>query len=446
MSLFIKSTFGLDISDYSIEALQLKKNGRILAFARVVLEPDIVKDGNILNKEKLGEKINQVISKAKIKSKRVVLSLPESKVFIHNFSGKKNIEQEAAKTIPWKTEQIYSAIVNDFYVCVPRNIIDDYVEVLKKNNLKPVVFEIEAIALARALKAKECLIIDVGARTTNLSIFDKKGNIKLSGSVNKAGNHFTKAISEKLKVSLEKAKELKEKYGLDESKRSGRVMLILQKELQPIIEEIKKIIAFYPEKITKVLLVGGSAKMPKISNYFSSNLGLEVKIGKSPILKQSVLFNTVIGLALRNPKKGINLLPDQKKKLKKAKAYNTSILSLMILALIFLGGVIYQYIYKADFSLNPNHIPRMENLASSEEIDDLEPEVVEITTVVIKNTPTGWLRVRSGPGTNFAEIDRVFPGESFPLLEENENWYKIELEGRTNGWISAQYTNKIIKI
>lgn len=65
--------------------------------------------------------------------------------------------------------------------------------------------------------------------------------------------------------------------------------------------------------------------------------------------------------------------------------------------------------------------------------------------VVVKNTPTGWLRVRSGPGTNFKEIDRVSPKESFPLLEESGNWYKIEIEGRINGWISVQYANKIIK-
>jgi hypothetical protein len=288
------------------------------------------------------------------------------------------------------------------------------------------------------------LIVDIGARTTNLSIFDRKGQIKLSGSIRKAGNHFTKAISEKLKVSLEKAKELKEKYGLDISKRSGRVMLVLQKELQPIVEEIKKIIAFYPEKITKVLLVGGSAKTPKIGDYFTSNIDLEVEIGRSPILKQSVLFNTVIGLALRNPKKGINLLPLKSRKPKRAKVYNASVISLIILALIFLGGVFYQYIYKADFSLSLDPISRIRSLVPKEPEEKEEEE--EITTVVIKNTPTGWLRVRSGPGTSFKEIDRVFPKESFPLLEESGNWYKIEIEGRTNGWISAQYANKIIKL
>ena len=443
MSLFRKPFFGLDISDYSIEALQLKKNNRVAAFGRLVLEPGIVKDGVILNKEKLSEKIKQVVARAKIKSKKVVLALPESKVFIHSFSGKKNIEQKIAKIIPWKAEQVYSALVNNFYVCVPKNIVDNYIEVLRKSNLKPEVFEFEALALARALKAKDCLIVDIGARTTNLSIFDRKGQIKLSGSIRKAGDHFTKAISEKLKVSLEKAKELKEKYGLDISKRSGRIMLILQKELQPIVEEIKKIIDFYPEKITKVLLVGGSAKTPKIGDYLTSNTDLEVKIGSSSVLKQSVLFNTVIGLALRNPKKGINLLPLKGRKPKRGKVYNASVVSLIILALIFSGGVFYQYIYKADFSLSLDPIPRIKSLAPLEETK--EPEEEEIIMIVVENTPTGWLRVRSGPGTNFIEIDRVFPKESFPLLEESGNWYKIEIEGRTNGWISAQYANKIIK-
>jgi hypothetical protein len=65
-------------------------------------------------------------------------------------------------------------------------------------------------------------------------------------------------------------------------------------------------------------------------------------------------------------------------------------------------------------------------------------------TVTILSTPTGWLRVRSGPGTGFAEIAKVSPGEKYPLLAEDEGWLKISLEEeteeeKTEGWISSQY-------
>ncbi len=58
--------------------------------------------------------------------------------------------------------------------------------------------------------------------------------------------------------------------------------------------------------------------------------------------------------------------------------------------------------------------------------------------VVIGETPTGWLRVRSGAGTGFEEVARVQPGEKYPQLDENNGWLKIQLE-EESGWVSGQY-------
>lgn len=63
--------------------------------------------------------------------------------------------------------------------------------------------------------------------------------------------------------------------------------------------------------------------------------------------------------------------------------------------------------------------------------------------VLIKDTPTGWLRVRSSPSTASSELAKVNPGEKYPLLEEKSGWYKIEYEEGKTGWISAQYASKI---
>lgn len=64
--------------------------------------------------------------------------------------------------------------------------------------------------------------------------------------------------------------------------------------------------------------------------------------------------------------------------------------------------------------------------------------------VEIKETPTGWLRVRSEPTTaKDNEVTKVDPGEQFKLLDESENgWYQIEYEPGKKGWISGQYAEK----
>ncbi|MGB9911467.1 MAG: SH3 domain-containing protein [Microgenomates group bacterium] len=64
--------------------------------------------------------------------------------------------------------------------------------------------------------------------------------------------------------------------------------------------------------------------------------------------------------------------------------------------------------------------------------------------VEIKNTPTGWLRIRSKPSTSGEELGKAKPGETFPYLGETVNgWYKIEYEEDKEGWVSGTYADLI---
>jgi len=57
-------------------------------------------------------------------------------------------------------------------------------------------------------------------------------------------------------------------------------------------------------------------------------------------------------------------------------------------------------------------------------------------SVTIKNTPTGWLRVREKPGGK--EIGRVYPGEEYKFIGQESGWYQIEFEGG-EAWISGSW-------
>ena len=67
-------------------------------------------------------------------------------------------------------------------------------------------------------------------------------------------------------------------------------------------------------------------------------------------------------------------------------------------------------------------------------------------SVLSVNTPTGFLRVRESNSVSSSEIAQVRPGETYELIEEKGNWFKIKLsspadEGKT-GWISSSYAIK----
>lgn len=62
--------------------------------------------------------------------------------------------------------------------------------------------------------------------------------------------------------------------------------------------------------------------------------------------------------------------------------------------------------------------------------------------VLISNTPTGFLRVRSGPGSNYSELGQIKPKEKFVLLDKETGWYliKIDIGATSSGWISSQWS------
>lgn len=72
-------------------------------------------------------------------------------------------------------------------------------------------------------------------------------------------------------------------------------------------------------------------------------------------------------------------------------------------------------------------------------------EVTPVMKVIVKKTPTGFLRVRSQPSLEAEEIARVSPGESLIFLEELPNWFKVQLSNGKEGYVSALYGEKKIQ-
>ncbi len=62
--------------------------------------------------------------------------------------------------------------------------------------------------------------------------------------------------------------------------------------------------------------------------------------------------------------------------------------------------------------------------------------------VMILNTPTGFLRVRSEPSLAGSESAQVKPGEIYELTTEQDGWYQIKLASGALGWVNASYAKK----
>lgn len=412
---FRKKPFVLDISDFSIELLQIKKGFKgklvLVNFGRVKLEEETIKDGNIVNRERFEEKIKDLLSNVggkKLDTKKLILSLPESKVFFHIFTlpadiQEKNlsgaVESQAFKTIPLNPEEIYFdfQVVSKkrnyqqvLYAAAQKKVVDEYINILKGLGLEPVALDIESASLGRALQKEESLlgstlIIDIGARKTVLIIMDKK-SIRMSSVVFLAGNYFNEKIAEEMNVTPRKAEMLRRRYGVREGEKGKEVSFVLKESLSDIIKKTEKLIAFYEKRtkrnIEKILLAGGCSLMPGMDSYFSTSLGIQATVAdpslalpavKDVLEKKArgrkslhqkfhpVLFSNAVGLALRTLEEdpetsGLNLIPVSQRpeqptfltrRLNKSRVFNNFIAVFSALNLIFFWWVVYNYIYKS---------------------------------------------------------------------------------------------------
>ncbi len=70
------------------------------------------------------------------------------------------------------------------------------------------------------------------------------------------------------------------------------------------------------------------------------------------------------------------------------------------------------------------------------------PVVTSTAKVVVKSTPTGFLRVRDKASLLGKEIAQVRPGDELVLLEELSGWDKVRLTNGSEGYISSSYVEK----
>ncbi len=62
---------------------------------------------------------------------------------------------------------------------------------------------------------------------------------------------------------------------------------------------------------------------------------------------------------------------------------------------------------------------------------------------IVKDTPTGFLRLRMEPSTAATEVAKLNPGEKFTILSEESGWYELLYSSTQNGWASGQYLTKV---
>lgn len=85
------------------------------------------------------------------------------------------------------------------------------------------------------------------------------------------------------------------------------------------------------------------------------------------------------------------------------------------------------------------------NRAKEQEISGANTQISPTSTLdkylQIKNSETGFVRVRLEPSLEASETGKVKTGDKFKILSEQNNWMKVEYEPNSFGWVSGEYVD-----
>jgi len=313
---------GLDISDLSIKLVQLNKirdKIKIQALGKLTLPLGVITNGVINDRAELIKAIKKIIAApgyGKVSSEEAVVCLPESKTFIKRIEVAKSpnsladvIGAEIEKHVPMSKSEIYydwqvtAELADKYQVLIgaaPKEIVDQYAQLLDDAKLSVAAMEIEPTAICRCLLKEEAPeakpaaaplkpegtaplnygIIDIGANHTCL-IFYSDNTIVFSVSMPISGEEITAKISRTLNLTPEQAEKAKIICGLDETKANGVIKKILEETIKNLISKIKEALDFYENyyggKLNKILLCGGGGNITELGKIIAQEFAIKVE-------------------------------------------------------------------------------------------------------------------------------------------------------------------------
>ncbi len=333
--------FGLDIGSEHLKIVQVaqEKNGFRLVTAGMIKGPS---PGMSSDADKdllaVAEAIKKLKNEIRVTTNEVVLSLPERNVFTSIIEVPSMTEEELRQAIPWEAENLIPqpmAEVNlDWEVipdgaaekgnrlkvllaAAPTVLINKYLKVLKLAELEPKGLETELLAVVRCLKPLfgqgSLILVNLGAKSSDIAVIHR-GNLYLTRQLPTAGEAVTRALTTTLNMDFATAEEYKKTYGLT-GQFENKLAAAIEPILGVVVNEAKKAAQFYLEKeqtpLKVMILVGGTAMLPGITEYFTRSLDFEVQVAdpfsfirldeksKEFLKKYSPVFTVALGLAMK---------------------------------------------------------------------------------------------------------------------------------------------------
>ncbi|MEK9183943.1 MAG: pilus assembly protein PilM, partial [Patescibacteria group bacterium] len=287
-----------DLSDRSMKYMEFYRKRNSISVKRSGLykiPEGIIEKGEIKQKNKLIDFLKTI--KDKLRSRYIIASLPEEKVFVSKIQIpmmkkeyiRESIELQLDQYVPLSAKEAvfdFDIIREDYkdkhidinLIVFPRTFVEEYKSVFIGAGFVPLVFEMEAQAFTRAVvpesETGSIMAIDFGRTRATFAIVSRR-KIQFTTTVAVAGGEIDKAIMDNLRVSLEEADKIKKEVGFIKSKDNERLFNAILPIVSVIKDEAAKQIIYWNShqeekeeesmKISKIMLCGGESTLAGFS-------------------------------------------------------------------------------------------------------------------------------------------------------------------------------------
>jgi type IV pilus assembly protein PilM len=356
-----QSYVGIDLGAGGAKIVELqneKGRARLFTYGFTERPPEVQPMMLVDSPRETADLLKKIVMMAKTSTNRCVAGLPISSVFSSVITVPKGTDREIREAIQWQARKLIPVpleeMVLDPKIITPpvergkppakdaaaakkeeakslqvlitgasKVMVSKYAAVFKMAGLELVSLETEAFALIRALVGKDratTMIVDMGSVRTNIVIVEN-GVPFVTRSLDMGGAAFTKAMAKTLSVDLKSAEQMKTDIKSVSSLYPGEGLpKIFEATVAPMLTELQYSMNLYlgqgdqktGKSIEKVILTGGTAALPALATYFSSQLNVKVYVGDPwarvvypdelrPVLEEiGPRFAVSIGLAMRD--------------------------------------------------------------------------------------------------------------------------------------------------
>ncbi|MBI3618239.1 MAG: type IV pilus assembly protein PilM [Candidatus Omnitrophica bacterium] len=397
---------GVDIGTTSVKVVQMSyQDGQwaLLKIAHVHIQPD----GND-SKPAILQVLKDSLAGMDLDGSRIVCVANCPQTCVRTMTAPPMPSQELAEAIRWEARNYVSfpleeAILdyeitgetiekgvkklNITVAASPRETIDRLLSFFSELGIKvsgiiPIFAALQNVVHRSQMKSassETLAVIECGASITELNIY-RNARLAFSRKLSTAGKNITESLMTtlvsdhgKLQLNFQQAEEIKQKYGMIESKTdqwieekisTSQILSLIRPKLEQLVSDIESSLDFYREEsrggtVNRILLFGGGSSLLGLAPFLSQQLGIQVEVGhplewiKAPsdvhIQDPSMtgLFGMAIGAAVGEAKgsgssraKNINLLPVELKEETKRLVENVSLKAVMT-AVVVMAGLFY---------------------------------------------------------------------------------------------------------